>query len=138
MLEYEQIAGRALDPEWTKLTSAERRRFLQTFSALTNHAFVSALTRPDVHFRLDSETVNVATATAQVTAWVSTLNPEAEEHIEYRFTRKRDRWLICDVLIDRVSLVDSYHAQFARLVRRGGFAEVMERMQRKVNASGGY
>lgn len=137
-IDYEQIARGALEAEWNKLSSAERHQFLQTFSALTNHAFVSAVTRPDVHFRLDSEMVNGPTATVQVTAWVSTPTPEAEQRIEYRFTRKRDHWLIYDVLVDRVSLVDSYHDQFARLMRRGGFAELMERMQHKLDVSARY
>jgi ABC-type transporter MlaC component len=137
-LDYEEIARRALDAEWNKLTSAEQREFLRTFSALTNHAFVSAVTRPDVHFRLDSETVNGPTAIVLVTAWLSNPAREAEQRIEYRFTQSRDRWLICDILVDQVSLVDSYRDQFARLMRRGGFGELMGRMQNKLEVSGQY
>ena len=137
-LDYEDIARRALDAEWNKLTSAEQRDFLRTFSALTNHAFVSAVTRPDVHFRLDSEMVNGPIATVRVTAWLSKPAPETEQRLEYRFTQKGDRWLICDVLVDQVSLVDTYHDQFARLLRRGGFGELMGRMQHKLEVSGRY
>ncbi len=119
------------------MTSAEQREFLRTFSALTNHAFVSAVTRPDVHFRLDSETVNGPTATVLVTAWLSQPAREAER-IEYRLTQNRDRWLICDILVDQVSLVDAYRDQFAYLMRRGGFGELMGRMQHKLEVSGQY
>jgi len=137
-LDYEEIARRALDGEWSKLTSAEQREFLQTFATLTNHAFVSAVTRPDVHFRLDSEMVNGSVATVRVTAWLSKPAPETEQQLEYRFTQKRDRWLVYDVLVDQVSLVDAYRDQFARLIRRGGFVELMGRMQHKLEASGRY
>jgi ABC-type transporter MlaC component len=137
-IDYERIARGALDTEWNRLTSAERTQFLQTFSALTNHAFVSALTRPEVHFRLDSEMVNGPTATVRVTASVSTPTSETEQRIEYRLSRKHDRWLIYDVLVDWVSLVDSYHDQFTRLLRTGGFGELMARMQHKLDASGQY
>jgi len=137
-LDYEEIARRALDAEWSKLTSAEQRQFLRTFSALTNQAFVSALTRPDLHFRLESEMVNGPIATVRVTAWGSRPARAGERRIEYRLTQKRDRWLIYDVLVDEVSLVDSYHDQFARLMRRGGFAELMDRMQHKVEVTGRY
>jgi ABC-type transporter MlaC component len=34
--------------------------------------------------------------------------------------------------VDRVSLVEGYHDQFARLLRRGGFAELIARMQHKL------
>lgn len=137
-LDYQEIARRALDAEWSRLTGAEQRDFLRTFSALTNHAFVSALTRPETHFRLDSETVNGPTATVRVTAWLAKPGPEAEQRIEYRFTQNHDRWLICDVLVDQVSLVDAYRDQFARLMRRGGFGELLGRMQHKLEACGQY
>ena len=120
------------------MTGAEQREFLQTFATLTNHAFVSAVTRPDVHFRLDSEMVNGPIATVRVTAWLSKPAPETEQQLEYRFTQKRDRWLVYDVLVDQVSLVDAYRDQFARLIRRGGFVELMGRMQHKLEASGRY
>lgn len=137
-LDYEEIARRALDAQWNKLTSLEQREFLQTFAALTNHAFVSAVTRPDVHFRLDSEMVNGPIAIVRVTAWLAKPAPETEQQLEYRLTQKRDRWLVYDVLVDHVSLVDAYHDQFARLMRRGGFGELMGRMQQKLEASGRY
>lgn len=137
-LDYEEIARRALGAEWNKLTVGERRDFLRTFSSLTNHAFVSALARPDVHCRMDSEMVNGPIATVRVTAWLSKPSAETEQRLEYRFTQKGDHWLIYDVLVDEVSLVDSYHDQFARLLRRGGFGELMGRMQHKLEASGRY
>jgi ABC-type transporter MlaC component len=87
---------------------------------------------------MDSEMVNGPIATVRVTAWLSKPSAETEQRLEYRFTQKGDHWLIYDVLVDEVSLVDSYHDQFARLLRRGGFGELMGRMQHKLEASGRY
>jgi phospholipid transport system substrate-binding protein len=137
-LDYGEIARRALGTDWNKLTTAEQQAFVTAFSALTNQAFVAALTRPDVHLRFDSETVIGPVASVVVTAWASKRVPETVQRIDYRMARRGDRWLITDVLVDGVSLADGYHDQFARLMRRGGFAEVMGRMRHKLEVSGGY
>jgi phospholipid transport system substrate-binding protein len=137
-LDYEEISRRSLGSGWDNLTSAQQREFLETFSALTNQTFVAAMTRPDVHLRFDSETVMGQLASVEVTAWDSKLTPDYEQHIEYLLTEKRGRWLIYDVLVDHVSLVEGYRDQFARLMRRGGFSEIIDRMRRKQELAGRY
>lgn len=77
-------------------------------------------------------------ATVVVTAWDSKLTPDNERQMEYRLAKKRDRWLVYDVLVDHVSLVEGYRDQFARLMRRGGFPEIIDRMRRKQELAGRY
>jgi len=138
VLDYEQIGRSALGTDWDQLTNPQHRAFLQAFSALTNRAFVSALTRSDIHLRFVSETMMGEKASVMVTAGVSRPTLGAEQQIEYRLARKQGRWLIYDVLVDGVGLVDGYHAQFVRLIRRDGPAELIDRMQRKLEVSGRY
>ena len=73
-----------------------------------------------------------------VTAKVPGRTSEDDQKLEYRFTQKQGRWLIYDVLVDGVGLVDSYHAQFTRVIQRDGAAGLIERMQRKLEVSGRY
>jgi phospholipid transport system substrate-binding protein len=136
--DYQQIGRSALGSDWDQLTNPQRGAFLQAFSALTNHAFVSALTRPDIHLRFVSETVLGERASVMVTAGLARSTEEAEQKIEYRMVQKQRRWLIYDVLVDGVGLVDGYHAQFDRLIRRDGPVELIDRMQRKLEVSGRY
>ena len=138
MLDYEEIARRALSTEWDKLPGEQRREFLETFSALTNRAFVAAMKRSDVHLKFDSETIEGQSASVVVTACASKAPPVVEERMEYRLARRHDRWMVCDVLVDGISLVDGYRDQFARLIRRGGFRELLERMRHKLQTSQGY
>jgi phospholipid transport system substrate-binding protein len=135
LLDYERIARGALGADWSGLSGEQQREFLQTFAALTNQAFVAAMTHPDLHLRFDSETVLGSVASVMVTAWVATPTPKSEQQIEYRLARRQDRWLVTDVVVDQVSLVDGYRDQFARLLRRGGFGELMERMQHRLEES---
>lgn len=138
LLDYEQIARRSLGPEWDRLTVDQRYAFSRALSGLTNRAFVLAITRRDVQLRFGSETVLGPRASVMVTAKVPGRTSEDDQKLEYRFTQKQGRWLIYDVLVDGVGLVDSYHAQFTRVIQRDGAAGLIERMQRKLEVSGRY
>lgn len=138
LLDYETIARRALAAEWDNLTGAQRREFLEKFAVLTNQAFVAAVTRPDVRLTFDSETVIGEDASVFVTAREVERMHKNEEHVEYRMARRHDRWLVCDVLVDGASLVDGYRDQFTDLMRRGGFSEIIELMQHKLQVSSRY
>jgi phospholipid transport system substrate-binding protein len=132
ILDYERIARAALGPDWGRLTDGQRRSFVSRFSALTNQAFVSALTRRDARIRFDSETIFGPTASVLVTASSDGAGSHPTERLEYRLGVKGTRWLVFDLLVDDVSLVDGYRRQFASLMRHGGFEEVMARMQSKL------
>jgi phospholipid transport system substrate-binding protein len=138
VLDYEEIARGALGTSWNKLNKAQQREFLEKFSALTNQVFVEAVTRPGIHLRFDSEAVTGTGVSVFVTAWASESVPHSEQNMEFRLMRKRDRWLVYDVLVDNVSLADEYRDQFARIMHRGGFPEVIARMQHKLEVSSRY
>lgn len=133
ILDYGEIARRGFGKGWDGLSEAQQRKFLDMFSALTNQAFVSAMTRPKAHLRFDSETVIGPVASVMATVWVSRPTRQTEQQIEYQLRRKGNRWLITDVLVNGVSLVDGYPDQVARLMRKGGFAELIARMEQKLN-----
>ena len=138
LLDYEQIARASLGADWERLTDEQRNAFSKALSGLTNRAFVLAMTRPDVQLRFGSETVFGPKASVMVTAMLPGRTSEADQQIEYRFAHRQGRWLIYDVLVDGVGLVDSYRAQFTRLIKREGAAGLIERMQRKLEVSGRY
>jgi phospholipid transport system substrate-binding protein len=86
--------------------------------------------------KFDSETIVGPEASVAVKVTVPGGSEPVEQDVEYRLTRRSDRWLIHDVLVDRVSLVATYQADFARLLRRDGFEELLARMRRKVALDG--
>ena len=138
LLDYERIARASLGADWDRLTADQRSAFLRALSGLTNRAFVSGITRSDVQLRFGSETVFGPNASVMVTARVRGRTSEADQQIEYRLVQREDRWLIYDVLVGGVGLVDSYRAQFARMIQRDGAAGLIDRMQRKLELSGRY
>ena len=131
ILDYEAMARRALGPQWGALNDSQRRQFVSVFSELTNHAFVEALEHPGVRMKFDSETILGPEASVMVKVTVPGGSEPVEQDVEYRLSQRGDRWLIHDVLVDQVSLIATYQADFARLLQRDGFDELMARMRRR-------
>jgi phospholipid transport system substrate-binding protein len=51
--------------------------------------------------------------------------------IDFRLIRIDGRWLVYDAVIDGVSLVGSYRAQFASIIRGASLAQLMEKLEDK-------
>jgi len=45
-----------------------------------------------------------------------------------------ERWAVYDVKIDGISLVASYKAQFARLLQRGSFPDLLKQLRQKAGS----
>jgi len=50
--------------------------------------------------------------------------------VEYRLVWRDGRWAVYDVVTDGQSMLESYRAQFERIIAREGFAGLRSRMKR--------
>ena len=131
ILDYPEIARRALGSRWDQLSDRQQADFLALFAPLTNQALIAAAER-NIALSYDSETI----AGTDATVVVSPQEPSAGQtiaYLEYHLCRKCDHWYVYDVAVDGVSLADGYRSQFDRLLRRDSFEELLDLMRRKAN-----
>ena len=55
--------------------------------------------------------------------------------VDYTLVRRGDRWWATDVIVEGMSLSDSYREQFTSLVRSRGFEGLLELMRRRVGGA---
>jgi len=61
------------------------------------------------------------------------VTPGGEEYsVNYRLLKDGDRWRIYDIVIEGVSLVNNYRAQFSDLLDRYSFGDMMKKLQETV------
>jgi len=53
----------------------------------------------------------------------------SDMQLDYLMTRSGKGWLVRDVVMDGVSLVENYRAQFARILRTSSYADLVLRLQ---------
>ncbi|HJZ75519.1 MAG TPA: ABC transporter substrate-binding protein, partial [Vicinamibacterales bacterium] len=54
-----------------------------------------------------------------------------EVPVDYRMHRVGDRWLSYDVVIEGVSLVANYRAQFNKIIQTSGYASLVKKLAAK-------
>ena len=57
--------------------------------------------------------------------------------LDYLMTRLGKGWLVRDVVMDGISLVENYRAKFARILRTSPYADLMLRLQAVAGARDG-
>jgi phospholipid transport system substrate-binding protein len=58
-------------------------------------------------------------------------NKGQEFSLDYRLQNANGDWKVIDVVIENISLVNNYRAQFNRLLAKSSFAELLETMKQK-------
>jgi len=125
---YEEMAKRALGLPWTDLTESERSEFVDLFVQLLRDNFagkIDAYVDEQVVYLSEQQDAHFAVVRSKLTGRrIDTL-------LDFRLVDRADDWLVYDVVIDGVSIVGNYHAQFTSIIRDHSYADLLRRMKAK-------
>ena len=127
IFDYNEMSKRSLGVHWQQMAQGDRERFMRSFSDLLDRAYfekIDSYNGEKVRY-LDPK---LEGAQATVPTRVTT-DKGSEIPVEYRMQRDNGRWMVYDVIIEGVSLVSNYRAQFDRIVRSGGVDELIKRLE---------
>jgi phospholipid transport system substrate-binding protein len=127
--DVQETARRALGTHWQQRSPAEREEFVQLFADLLERTYISKidlyggerLRFTDERVDGDSAVVRARVVTRQGT----------EVPIEGRMHKRGERWQIYDVVIENISLIANYRAQFDRIIRTSSYAELVKRLKNR-------
>jgi phospholipid transport system substrate-binding protein len=126
--DFEEMARRSLALHWRQRTPEERAEFVDLFSHLLFKAYVGKLegyTDEKVEYLREEIRDSWAEVSTKLTG------KSLDIRIDYRMIKKPAGWMIYDVEIEGVSLVNNYRSQFNRIVVSEGYAELVKRMRTK-------
>lgn len=134
MFDLREAAQLSLGPAWSDRTLAESEEFVRVFSDLLERSFIAAIAAriqlsDGVRVSFVGESVDGAVATVRTTILGKN---GLELPFDYRMIERDGRWTVRDVMIDGVSLVGNYRAQFARVIRASSYGELLQQMQARV------
>jgi phospholipid transport system substrate-binding protein len=127
--DVQETARRALGRHWQQRTAAEREEFVQLFADLLERTYIAKV---DLYggerLRFTDERVDgdIAVVRARVVTRQGTEVP-----IEGRMHKRAERWLIYDVVIENISLIANYRAQFDRIIRTSSYADLIKRLRNR-------
>ena len=126
-----RAARSALGAAWEQRTGPEREEFSRVFTAVLERAYIDMVRAQLPRDRPPAIDVIAEDITGQRTATVRTrvqAKDGRDVRIDYLMTRPDQEWRVHDIVIDGVSLVENYRAQFARVLRASSYAGLVERL----------
>lgn len=129
ILDVEEISKRCLGRHWDARTSRERQEFMQVFGDLLERAYVGRLeTYSDEKITVLGDAIegNRAVVRTKVVT-----RRGAEISVDYRMLKRGNRWRAYDVVLGGFSLVDSYRAQFDKVIERTSYRQLVQQVREK-------
>jgi len=127
-------AAAVLDREWQARTPAEREEFTRLFAEFLERGMVARLAgtvNPVNGMIMTWRGETQAGDEARVTTMVESRDGR-KILVEYRMYERRGRWLVRDVVVDGISTIDNYRAQFRRVLRQGSYATLIAQLRAKL------
>jgi phospholipid transport system substrate-binding protein len=127
------MSRRSLGPNWSRLTPKQQDEFVGVFTDLLEKAYLGRIESYNKErFIYINEAIDEPYA--EVRSKIVTSKGE-EFSINYRLKRTDGMWKIYDVVVEDISLVNNYRSQFARILSKTSYDELIRRMKEKLSDS---
>jgi phospholipid transport system substrate-binding protein len=127
--DFSEMTRRSLGKHWNLLELAEQKEFVEAFTDRLLYAYgrtVRASGDEKIEFKRETGDDKFANVETKVVSG----NGE-ELPIDYHLLATDGQWRVYDMVIDQVSIVVNYRAQFERVIAKSSLKELLQRMKRQ-------
>ena len=133
----EEFARRSLKGHWGKLSEAERKEFSSVFIDLLETTYFE---------KIDTYVKEVEIFSAKNISYINekvmdnkfavvetkiSIGNNGCVTVDYRMINKNEKWVVCDLVIEGVSIVKNYRAQFNEVLANSSFNDLLIRLKSK-------
>lgn len=132
VFDFKEMAKRTLALHWHARTPAEREEFVELFANLLERSYISKIELyrgEKVAYLGDRLEGGLATVRTKLLA------KDADVPVDYRMHRRGEHWLVYDVVIEGISLVANYRAQFNKIIQTASYGALVARLKAKEPAA---
>ena len=127
VFDFTETAKRSLGRHWQGLSDKDRQEFTVLFTDLIERAYISKIERySGERIAYAGESMDGGLATVR-TRFVTKQGTEVP--VDYRMQQRGDRWLVYDVSVEGVSLINNYRTQFDKIIQTSSYAELVRKMK---------
>lgn len=127
--DFSEMTKRSLGAHWESLGSAQQREFVDAFTQRVLRAYgrsVRASGDEKVQYARELRDGDLATVQTKVISGSGDELP-----IDYQLHNVGGQWKVYDVVIDQVSIVGNYRAQFERVIAKSSVQELLRRIKQQ-------
>ena len=130
LFDWEEMAKRSLARHWRGRTDEEKKEFVVLYGELLERTYldrVEGYSGEEVIYteeRIDGKY-------ALVKAKIMTKTKQ-EIAVDYRLKTKSKQWLVYDVSVEGVSLVNNYRTQFNQILMKSSYESLVDKLRKKI------
>jgi phospholipid transport system substrate-binding protein len=131
--DWEEMSKRTLARHWKDRTQAERAEFIDLFGRLLERTYldkVEGYSGEKVLYVDEKVEGNYGLVAVKIVT-----KQDTEIQVQYRLKKKGAEWLVYDISIEGVSLVNNYRKQFDSILIRSSYDDLVEKLRSKVEGT---
>jgi phospholipid transport system substrate-binding protein len=125
--DFSEMTKRSLGAHWKSMDQAEQREFIAAFTQRLLVFYgksVRSTGNEKIQFTREVRDGQQASVETQVISGNGDQTP-----IDYRLRDVDGQWMVYDVVIDNVSLVNNYRSQFERVIAKSSVQDLLRKMK---------
>lgn len=129
LFNFEEMARRSLGRHWRDMSPKERREFVAVFTNLLEATYADKIDLYKggvVSFVREVVDEDYARVDSKVKD-----NKGTDYSVSYKLLREDGDWRIYDVVVENVSLINNYRAQFGRIIKNSSTKALVEKIRQK-------
>jgi phospholipid transport system substrate-binding protein len=128
--DWEEMARRSLGRHWAQRSAEEKKEFVRLFSDLVERTYMGKVEDySGEKVRYEGETIDGDRAVVKV---IILTQKNKDISADYRLQKEGNEWLVYDVSIEGVSLVNNYRTQFNSIILQSSFDNLLKKLKAKV------
>ena len=136
IIDFEMLASRALEGHWKERSDEEREQFLTLLQRLLEANYKRKLEGQKVgeDYTIEYLEEKQRDDRAFVNTRVKWGETEKERKpVSYKLVRQEGEWIIYDVVIDDISLEQTYRESYTEIIKKEGWDALIEKMKKKID-----
>ena len=131
VIEFREAAALALGPAWNSKPRATQDEFAELFASVLERGFIAAIAaKANLSGGIKIQYLGESISGDQAVVATTLLGRNGSDlPVDYRLVRRGDHWKVQDVVIEDVSLIANYRAQFSRILRDYPYTGLIAKMK---------
>ncbi len=126
--DFKEMARRSLGANWRLLNKTQQEEFVKNFSYLLAHAYVAKLEQAaESKVKVKRELIRGSRALLQTIV----KTPSDTVSISYKLMKENSRWVVYDVAVENIGLVNNYRSEFASIIEKEGVEGLLKKVKEK-------
>lgn len=130
-IDFRELASRALGEHWEARSEEEKQEFLDLLQEMLQANYEGKLSGKTLGDDYTIEYSDEKTRGDKAIVKTVVVAKEEKKPVDYKLVKKGEDWSIFDVVIDDISLEETYRESYVEIIEKEGWGSLIQRMKDK-------